>query len=289
MPPCCGRPAPIACHAHSDHASLDRASLGNLTLRGARPDLCDPQLRTAVRSVGQTRSRFQDHPPFGPYSDHYQFETLAEALAEGVLTMNATMPEFRLDPDQVVNLLSYPRGTQMRQRPRGPRVTLPIEIPKGTARLERLRRPGDHVFREPAERLVERGGAANGSTLSSFSLSSVSGTIRPPLPFLSTILADGAISQQPEVASTAIRKRGTSIRATGSRSAQRRAILSGACARSGFSKLLDQPRRIPISEARRPTSLSGNPGDIPVAGWNEETLRLQHGHGGGLRDRPFAP
>ena len=46
-------------------------------------------------------------PPFRTLHKRYPVETLAEALAEGIQTGHPTMPEFRLDPDQIHDLLSY--------------------------------------------------------------------------------------------------------------------------------------------------------------------------------------
>lgn len=46
-------------------------------------------------------------PPFRTLHNRYPVETLAEALAEGIQTGHPTMPEFRLDPDQIHDLLSY--------------------------------------------------------------------------------------------------------------------------------------------------------------------------------------
>ena len=46
-------------------------------------------------------------PPFRTLPTRYPVETLAEALAEGIQTGHPTMPEFRLDPDQIHDLLSY--------------------------------------------------------------------------------------------------------------------------------------------------------------------------------------
>jgi mono/diheme cytochrome c family protein len=46
-------------------------------------------------------------PPFRTLHTRYPVETLAEALAEGIQTGHPTMPEFRLDPDQINDLLSY--------------------------------------------------------------------------------------------------------------------------------------------------------------------------------------
>ena len=46
-------------------------------------------------------------PPFRTLHTRYPVENLTEALAEGIHTGHPTMPEFRLDPDQIHDLLSY--------------------------------------------------------------------------------------------------------------------------------------------------------------------------------------
>ena len=46
-------------------------------------------------------------PPFRTLHQRYPIETLAESLAEGIQTGHPTMPEFRLDPDQIHDLLAY--------------------------------------------------------------------------------------------------------------------------------------------------------------------------------------
>lgn len=46
-------------------------------------------------------------PPFRTLHKRYPIETIAEALAEGISTGHPSMPEFRLDPDQIHDLLAY--------------------------------------------------------------------------------------------------------------------------------------------------------------------------------------
>jgi mono/diheme cytochrome c family protein len=46
-------------------------------------------------------------PPFRTLHTRYPVENLAEALAEGIMVGHPTMPEFRLDPDQIENLIAY--------------------------------------------------------------------------------------------------------------------------------------------------------------------------------------
>lgn len=54
-----------------------------------------------------TPSPLRIAPPFRTLHQRYPIETLAEALAEGISTGHPTMPEFRLEPDQINDLLSY--------------------------------------------------------------------------------------------------------------------------------------------------------------------------------------
>ena len=54
-----------------------------------------------------TPSPLRIAPPFRNLHDRYPVEQLGEALAEGFVTGHPTMPEFRLDPDQIHDLLSY--------------------------------------------------------------------------------------------------------------------------------------------------------------------------------------
>jgi mono/diheme cytochrome c family protein len=46
-------------------------------------------------------------PPFRTLHKRYPIDTLAEALAEGISTGHPTMPEFRLEADQIGDLLAY--------------------------------------------------------------------------------------------------------------------------------------------------------------------------------------
>jgi cytochrome c len=54
-----------------------------------------------------TQSPLKIAPPFRTLHLRYPVETLGEALAEGIQTGHPTMPEFRLDPDRIHDLLSY--------------------------------------------------------------------------------------------------------------------------------------------------------------------------------------
>jgi cytochrome c len=46
-------------------------------------------------------------PPFRNLHLSYPVESLQEALGEGIVTGHPTMPEFRLDPGQIDDVISY--------------------------------------------------------------------------------------------------------------------------------------------------------------------------------------
>lgn len=54
-----------------------------------------------------TPSSLKIAPPFRTLHKRYPIETLAEALAEGIVTGHPTMPQFQLEPDQINDLLSF--------------------------------------------------------------------------------------------------------------------------------------------------------------------------------------
>lgn len=46
-------------------------------------------------------------PPFRTLHERYPVEALEEALAEGILSGHPDMPEFRLDPGQINDLIAF--------------------------------------------------------------------------------------------------------------------------------------------------------------------------------------
>jgi cytochrome c len=46
-------------------------------------------------------------PPFRDLHRRYPVESLEEALGEGIVTGHPTMPEFRLDPGQITDLIGF--------------------------------------------------------------------------------------------------------------------------------------------------------------------------------------
>ena len=59
----------------------------------------------AIDRTGE--SPFSPAPPFRTLHHRYPIETLGEALAEGINTGHPAMPEFRLEPGEIHDLLSY--------------------------------------------------------------------------------------------------------------------------------------------------------------------------------------
>ena len=59
-------------------------------------------------SVDQnTASPFAEAPPFRTLHERYPVESLAEALAEGIVTGHPAMPEFRLEPNQISDFIAF--------------------------------------------------------------------------------------------------------------------------------------------------------------------------------------
>lgn len=54
-------------------------------------------------------------PPFRELSRAYPVNALEEAFAEGVLVGHPVMPEFRLEPEQIDDLLAYIESVQDRR------------------------------------------------------------------------------------------------------------------------------------------------------------------------------
>jgi cytochrome c len=54
-----------------------------------------------------TKSPLTIAPPFRVLHERYPVESLEEALGEGISTGHPSMPEFRLDPGQVGDFISF--------------------------------------------------------------------------------------------------------------------------------------------------------------------------------------
>lgn len=59
-------------------------------------------------AIGRTGdSSFKAAPPFRTLHQRYPIESLGEALAEGIVTGHPAMPQFKLAPEQIHDLLTY--------------------------------------------------------------------------------------------------------------------------------------------------------------------------------------
>jgi mono/diheme cytochrome c family protein len=84
----------------SAYAQMDPRQQRGLTLAKASCASCH-----AIDKVGA--SPLSVAPPFRDLHNRYPVESLEEALGEGIVTGHQNMPEFRLDPGQVGDLISY--------------------------------------------------------------------------------------------------------------------------------------------------------------------------------------
>jgi cytochrome c len=64
----------------------------------------------AIGRVGESPLRVA--PPFRTLHTRYPVEDPAESFAEGIVTGHPTMPEFRLDPGQINELIAYLKTLQ---------------------------------------------------------------------------------------------------------------------------------------------------------------------------------
>ena len=59
----------------------------------------------AIAKIGE--SPLKVAPPFRELHLRYPVDSLAEAFAEGIVTGHPSMPEFRLDPGQIADVIAY--------------------------------------------------------------------------------------------------------------------------------------------------------------------------------------
>jgi cytochrome c len=85
--------------AHSDDVLSPAAQRGSVFVR-THCTHCH-----AVGKVGA--SPLPVAPAFRTLHERYPVESLQESLAEGIVTGHPSMPEFRLDPGQVADVIAY--------------------------------------------------------------------------------------------------------------------------------------------------------------------------------------
>lgn len=64
----------------------------------------------AIGAEGESRNPLS--PPFRTLSRNYPVNSLEEAFAEGILVGHPSMPEFRLEPQEIDDLLAYIESVQ---------------------------------------------------------------------------------------------------------------------------------------------------------------------------------
>ncbi len=89
------------------HAGDEKASAG----RGAKmvKDMC-----ARCHAVGlDGESTHKEAPPLRDIANRYPVDGLAEAFAEGIVVGHPDMPEFKLSPDAIADLLNYMRSLSL--------------------------------------------------------------------------------------------------------------------------------------------------------------------------------
>lgn len=95
----------VALAATSQSAALDARAQRGLTFVRTHCAGCH-----AIGKAGE--SPLPAAVPFRMLHTRYPLDNLAEAFAEGIVTGHPTMPEWRLDPPQIGDLLAYLRSLQ---------------------------------------------------------------------------------------------------------------------------------------------------------------------------------
>lgn len=86
---------------------------------GASPGEIEAGQRMAAEQCGtchavarDTQSPMRNAPPFSYLGRNYPISSLAEALAEGMITGHDGMPEWELEPAEIRGLLGYIQSVQ---------------------------------------------------------------------------------------------------------------------------------------------------------------------------------
>ena len=97
---------------------LALSALAAMTLGGAAAEAQEPAAQRGLTFVRTNCGRCHAidkvspsplaiAPPFRTLHTRYPIENLEEALAEGIVTSHPTMPEFRLDPGQIADVIAF--------------------------------------------------------------------------------------------------------------------------------------------------------------------------------------
>jgi cytochrome c len=74
--------------------------------------MAEEQCGTCHAVARDTQSPMRNAPPFSYLGRNYPISSLAEALAEGIITGHDGMPEWELEPAEIRGLLGYIQSVQ---------------------------------------------------------------------------------------------------------------------------------------------------------------------------------
>ena len=74
--------------------------------------MAEAQCGTCHAVARDAQSPMRDAPPFSYLGRNYPVSSLAEALAEGIITGHDGMPEWELEPAEIRGLLGYIQSVQ---------------------------------------------------------------------------------------------------------------------------------------------------------------------------------
>jgi len=101
-----------ACATGADTSDPDRVEASPQQIASGR--LMAGRLCSSCHAVGKKdRSPLHDAPPLRTLSQSYPVSSLAEALAEGILTGHSDMPEFTLSQEEITSLIGYLQSIQV--------------------------------------------------------------------------------------------------------------------------------------------------------------------------------
>lgn len=98
------------CVASPSPSTPPSAVDSGFSVQAARGQALAERLCSTCHAIGpQDASPFAPAPPFREIVTRYPPEALAESLAEGIQVGHPAMPEFRLEPEEIDELLAYLR------------------------------------------------------------------------------------------------------------------------------------------------------------------------------------
>jgi mono/diheme cytochrome c family protein len=101
-----------ACATGAEVSDPDRVEASPPQIEAGR--VMANRLCSSCHAIGRKgRSPLPDAPPLRTLSQSYPVSSLAEALAEGILTGHSDMPEFTLSQEEITSLIGYLQSIQV--------------------------------------------------------------------------------------------------------------------------------------------------------------------------------